>query len=423
MCATKVFTFNSKDELKRSYDKCEPIFLVLLAALESDIKKNITLASIPSYKSRVKDFKSYYRKLLRAKSPSSGNQTIPIITDLLGIRVICPFLEDLSLIEQQLTQHFDIIEIERKGASRTFSEFGYESIHILISIPSALVNDIFTPEEQSVLPEGLLCEIQIRTILQDAWAEVEHELVYKAEFSPFDLPLRRKLSSMNASLNLAEIIFQEIRDYQNKLNAELDQRRFNFYEQADVLSGGKLDADDEISKSSPLYNDIGVVSPYVKGTIDDMILEAIHAHNVGSLDKAIAIYSRILDANPRPNQVVLSIIHKHRGMAYFAKNQYEEAKQDFLASAEHDPKNFRAFYYIGIVCSVLNEEEESLDYFERSLEINSYQPHVHYRKALSLFHLGLFDLSLENLDAASDLGLSNRESERLKQLLLAKLGK
>lgn len=421
MSVAKNFAFNSKNELKNSYDECLPILSVLLSTIKNNIKKTITLTSMPSYKARIKEFKSYYKKTLLGKSTLSGKKSLPLTTDLLGIRIICPFLEDLTLVEQQLIQHFDIIEIERKGVSRDFSQFGYESTHILIKIPPTLINEIFTTEEKDLLPEGLVCEIQIRTILQDAWAEVEHELVYKAEFTPFDLPLRRKLSSMNASLNLAEIIFQEIRDYQNKLNAELDQRRFNFYEQADVLSSGKLDADDEITKSSPLYGDIGIVSPYVKGTIDDMLLEAIHAHNIGNLDKAIAIYSRILDANPRPHQVILSVIHKHRGMAYFAKNHYEEAKQDFLDSAVQDPNSFRALYYVGIVCSVLNNEKESLEYFERSLEINNYQPHVYYRKALSLFHLNLFDLSLENLDVADNLGLDTDESAHLRQLLLAKL--
>lgn len=423
MCATKVFAFNSKDELRHSYNECQPIFSILLSAIERDIKNNISLHSLPSYKVRVKEFQSYYRKLLRVKTPSDAKQKLPVVTDLLGIRIVCPFLEDIVLVEQQLAKHFDILEIERKGASRTFSEFGYESTHILISIPNTLVNEIFTSDEKKILPEDLVCEIQIRTILQDAWAEVEHELVYKTEFSPFDLPFKRKLASMNASLSLVEILFQEIRDYQNRLNNELDQRRFSFYEQTDVLSSGKLNADVEITKTSPLYNDIGAVSPYLKGTIDDMILEAIRAHNMGSLDKAIAIYSRILDASPRPHAIVLSIIHKHRGMAYFSKNQYEDAKQDFFKSAEHDPNNFRAFYYIGIVCSVLNNEEESLDFFERSLEINTYQPHVYYRKALSLFHLSLFDLSLENLDTAFSLGLDNEDSTYLRQLLVAKLKK
>ena len=48
--------------------------------------------------------------------------------------------------------------------------------------------------------------------------------IYKIEFNPFDIPLRRKLASLNAMLSLADITFQEIRDYQNKLQKELEDR-------------------------------------------------------------------------------------------------------------------------------------------------------------------------------------------------------
>lgn len=76
--------------------------------------------------------------------------------------------------------------MERKGSERTFREFGYESVHFLLDIPEEFKVGL-------VLPKNLIFEIQLRTILQDAWAEVEHELVYKSEFSPFDQPLKESL--------------------------------------------------------------------------------------------------------------------------------------------------------------------------------------------------------------------------------------
>ena len=106
----------------------------------------------------------------------------------------------------------------------------------MLDIPEEIKNQVEQEHSGLKVPNSLVCEIQIRTILQDAWAEVEHELVYKSEFSPFDLPLRRKLASTNASLSLADIIFQEIRDYQTKLQREVDERRASFYEQADIIT-------------------------------------------------------------------------------------------------------------------------------------------------------------------------------------------
>ena len=53
--------------------------------------------------------------------------------------------------------------------------------------------------------------------MQDAWAEVEHELVYKSDITLPNQSIRRKLASLNATLTLSDLIFQEIRDYQKEI--------------------------------------------------------------------------------------------------------------------------------------------------------------------------------------------------------------
>lgn len=412
----------NRDELQSAYNKHKPILQSILLCIENKLKLSLKMESVPSYKARVKSFNSFYKKLLRIQPPSLGKQEMPVLTDLIGIRIICPFLEDLTIVEKQLVKLFDIVEIERKGAGRTFSEFGYESIHILLDIPEEIKKQVEQEHSGLKVPNRLVCEIQIRTILQDAWAEVEHELVYKSEFSPFDLPLRRKLASTNASLSLADIIFQEIRDYQNKLNRELDFRRTNFYEQADILSHQKLDDELFVENVTEPEDEKEIINPnmqYVHGTIDDMILEAIHAHNSGELEKAQNIYTQILNANP--NEIVKSVIYKHRGMAYFAQNKYYEALEDFTKSVENDPKNFRSMYYIGIVYSLQDDDEKAVEYFNKSLEINEYQSHVYYRKALSEYHLCNFSSAMEDLKKAMKLGLENDEVQKLYENLSAKI--
>ena len=411
--------FYSKKAVKRSYEACKPCFTRVLDALQHELKKKVLCASVPAFKYRIKGFKSYYKKLLKQQPPEGP--ALPLVTDILGIRIICPFLEDIQIVEKQICDNFQVYEIERKGAGRGFSEFGYESIHILIYIPRDIHNEIIGPDVQHLFEEPLLCEIQIRTILQDAWAEVEHELVYKAEFSPFSDPLKRKLAAVNAMLGLADVVFQEIRDYQSRLNSELDRRREAFYEQADILSASKLDADGQLDTNSLLLKSMGTTSPYEHGTVDDMLLEALHAHNIGDLDKAIRIYTRILQLTDASHPVILSVIYKHRGMAYFAQNEYEKAKNDFLLSVEKDENNYMSLYYVGIIYSVLNDEENALIYFDRSLEKNAYNYHAYYRKALALFRLNRFEDALSNLDTACDLGLKDTEAERLRELLNIKL--
>lgn len=401
--------------LKQTYENYRGEFEEILHKVEKKLHDVINLVSLPTYKSRIKSFNSYYKKVLRQKSQQAETcEGLVTLTDMIGIRVICAFLEDLGAVEKQIVSAFDIIEIERKGAEQSFREFGYESVHILIKIP-----DDCMPENPLLpIPDDMVCEIQVRTILQDAWAEVEHELIYKSEFNPFDKPLRRKLASINASLTLADMVFQEIRDYQNKLQLELGTRRNTFYEKADLITDEELGIDSKTSSTTPsLDNDMSQLN---HASIDDLVLRALHEHNSGNYNFAIEIYSKILTSNPEPNNVVKGVIFKHRGMAYFAQSKYDQALEDFIKSEELDPKGFRNIYYEGIVYSVKNDYRKAIECFNRSLNIDKFQSHVYYRRALAYYELGEFSLAMQDINGAINLGLNDKDAMLLKEKLLKK---
>lgn len=410
----------NKLEIQRLYESYAPVFNEVLANIEAKLKASIKIASIPTFKTRIKSFTSYYKKILRQKPKEAAeSKSLVTLTDMIGIRVICAFLEDLDIVEQQLVTYFNVKEIERKGAQQSFREFGYESVHVLIAIPE----DCKPKKElDPPLPDEVVCEIQIRTILQDAWAEVEHELIYKSEFNPFDKPLRRKLASINASLTLADTIFQEIRDYQNRLQSELGTRRNTFYNKADDFTNKEFGLPQEnrdLKASAAIYspqNDL----PYSKKSIDELVLSALHEHNLANFDKAIEIYTQIINSKPTPPPVVLGVIYKHRGMAYFAQSMYDKALEDFRASVADDPKGFRALYYEGIVCSVQDKNQEAIECFNKSLEIDAFQSHVYYRRALAYFNLGEYKKSLADITSAENLGLNDEEVKALKAKVLKK---
>ena len=411
--------FPQKDRIQQVYDSYRPFLTHIMTKIESSLKNTISLASMPTYKSRIKTFKSYYRKVLRLKTAEAEvSQKLVTLTDMMGIRVICAFLEDLPEVVRQVKEHYAVREVEYKGAEQTFREFGYESIHVLIAIPDGFMEETHHLFPDVEVPENLVCEIQIRTILQDAWAEVEHELIYKTEFTPFDMPLRRKLASMNASLTLADITFQEIRDYQRKLHDETDARRESFYNQVDLATEAYIPE----LQSKKAEKSISRISPYVRGTVDDMLLEAIHAHNNGELDRAVQIYTQILGTDPMPADPVLAVIHKHRGMAYFAKSDYEKALEDFNKSVQFDSKNFRSYYYMGIVYSVKNEHEKALECFNTSVSLNKFQSYAYYRRAISHFKLGQDTDALADISAAEQLGLKDDSMQALKEKLVSKVG-
>ncbi len=408
----------TKAKIQAAYEHYRPYLASVMNNIQRFLQDNIRLSSRPTYKARIKDFDSYYKKILHHKlAETASPEGLVCTSDMIGIRIICTFLEDVPAVRDQIGALFAVREVEVKGAAQSFKEFGYESVHVLAAIPENCLPEQ-TPDAagrvEFTLPDSAVCEIQIRTILQDAWAEVEHELIYKTEFTPFDMPLRRKLASMNASLSLADIIFQEVRDYQKKLQCEMNERRRIFYKKADELTSPEPHA-----APAGTGGHIERVNPYVKGTIDDMLLDAIHAHNAGDIDRAIEIYTRIIEAKPE-SAAAMSVIYKHRGMAYFTRNDYDSALDDFKKSFEFDPSNFRSVYYEGIVHSIRKDFRAAADCFTASLNLNGYQSHAFYRRALAYFELNEYENAMSDVAAAMRLGLNDEACRALHEKLVAK---
>jgi putative GTP pyrophosphokinase len=416
--------FPERNTLRAEYEKLLSRRIMVIRELENRIEQAIApLPSRSRVKGRLKSFDSYFKKYIRLLKEDPSNQ-IPNIADVLGIRVICPFLEDLAAVEELLKEKFKVGEVQRKGGDHTYREFGYESIHLLIEVPEEIT-------EKAEMPGSQTAEIQIRTILQDAWAEVEHEFVYKAEFIPFDNPLKRKLAAINASLSLADIIFQETRSYLRLLGGELDKRRNSFFKKIEEFSDAMLFSEDNpnLETLSPM-EESGEVAKFksesiwapveAPGTvsIDGLLVEALTAHNKNQFPEAIAVYTRILDMEP--DESVGALIYKHRGMAHFASSQYEEAIADFSESLRLEPKSYKSAYYAGIACSVLQRYTQAVDAFNRSLEINPYQPYCLFRRGQAYYHLGDYPQALGDCEAA--LVLESFEAGRkFKELLLNKL--
>jgi putative GTP pyrophosphokinase len=405
-----------KGKMQIKFNEHNETRILVLKELQENLEIILNgMSSHPSIKSRIKDFNSFFKKYVKLLKNGILKDNKPFVADLLGIRVICPFIEDLAYVEETLKKNFEIIEIERKGSDYSFKEFGYESIHIIIKIPLEMLEKYGDCGTDAA-------EIQIRTILQDAWAEVEHELVYKADFNPSDYPLKRKLAAVNASLSLADTIFQEVREYQHNLNGQLDKRRDTFYKKVDDFSDKlifseekSLVKEDKRDSSRNSANDY----PVSGNSIDDMLLNALYAHNKNDFSIAIEIYSRICDLNP--SDKIKAIIYKHRGMAFFAQSKYQEAIDDFSQVLEYDVKAYRAPYYRGIVFSVLQNYAKAIDDFTYSLEINPYQSFCLFRRAQAYFHLNDYPASLSDCENALVLDPNSESIKRFRELIQEKL--
>lgn len=148
---------------------------------------------------RVKGRKSVFGKILR-KSYTSPEQQIE---DIVGVRVICLYRADLEKVDSVIRSLFDVLTHEDKTAAGTDDRFGYMSVHY-----GCTLNKSDSGPRYNRL-RGLKFELQVRTILMDAWANVSHHLAYKGEHS---LPTDKKKSfnALAATLYLADDQFQEL---------------------------------------------------------------------------------------------------------------------------------------------------------------------------------------------------------------------
>ena len=410
-----------QSRLKVEYEKFTKNRNLIIDDLIEQITNILSsIDSAVSVKGRIKSFSSYYSKYLNI---FKTGQILPVITDVMGLRIVCPFIQDIKAIEKLISKNFKVTENEKKGHF-TYNEFGYESTHLLINIPDDLL-------EKYGFPGIKIAEMQIRTILQDAWAEVEHELVYKAEFNPVD-SVKRKLAAVNASLSLADIIFKEIREHQSTYSAQMGTRRKSFYQKVEEATDNLLFKEEAAPFTEmpaqktaailaleqpdiPPLDDLTGVNP----SFDDLLVNALIAHNQNRFTEAINQYTRILELEL--DNVSSSVIFKHRGMANFACSSYDEAKNDFTAALEQDPSSYKAAYYRGIVSSVQKDYSKAIDDYTLSLEIYPVQGFCLFRRAQAYYHIGDFPAALADCENSLSVEPKNEAALKFKELLLEKI--
>ncbi len=130
--------------------------------------------------SRVKTLKSFLKKLERKDWPEYYYPT-EIAYDLIGTRVICWFLDDVYGLLQYIkeSKQFRVKHDSIRDYIKNPKPSGYRSVHLLADVPYDKIKN-----ENGVLDvkdDHMLCEIQIRTKLQDAWGDLTHEFHYKAK--------------------------------------------------------------------------------------------------------------------------------------------------------------------------------------------------------------------------------------------------
>ena len=174
--------------------------------------------------SRIKTLESFKEKIERKGYIDHFDQ----VEDFCGFRIICYYRSDVLNISKLIEENFDILESFNKEDLLKENEFGYRSYHIIAKIPKGrspnLIDDSFC---------NYKFEIQIRTVLMHAWAEIQHKLAYKSE-SQIALSMRKEFAFLSAKLEESDFQFERLKN-------ESERIQYQFREKIDREGIDKID--------------------------------------------------------------------------------------------------------------------------------------------------------------------------------------
>ena len=148
----------------------------LAARVEADLKSGLKEAGVyAEVVGRAKEESNFIRKALKkhAADPVKHADPLTSITDRAGARAVVLHHEGAERSCAFVRGRFQVVEFEDARERLQPNELGYLGLHFLVRI---------RPEHLSSVEldlAGLICEIQIHTKAQSAWASVSHPMLYK----------------------------------------------------------------------------------------------------------------------------------------------------------------------------------------------------------------------------------------------------
>lgn len=253
-------------------------------------ENNIPVHSISS---RVKSEESFRRK---AEKTEGKYMDVEQVTDIAGLRVITYFDDDVDKVAELIQQEFQI-DRENSVDKRLLLDpdrFGYLSLHYVATLSEGRVQFI---EYRRF--EDIKFEIQIRSILQHAWAEIEHDLGYKS-VQAIPTEVRRRFSRLAGLLEIADNEFSQLRnilkEYEHRVSTQvtdfpslvpIDQASIQAYIRSSSLV---IEIDESIASLSgiPLQED-----PSYAGSVA-IRLRYVGLETIDQVDKQLKLHKELI---------------------------------------------------------------------------------------------------------------------------------
>lgn len=241
-----------KEDFRAEFQERRKDFETLRTTVYGLISKAISEANVSAMPiiSRVKCTDSAVAKF------DLKNYTSPFqqMTDILGFRVVLYLEHEIGELEKVLRKYFEIDEQNSidKRKPNDVQTVGYRSLHLICKLG----------KQRQTLPEYIdTCdfsfEIQVRTVLEHAWAEIEHKQKYKSKIAlPTDLQRRLNILSGNLELIDRELsrIVEEVSIYKSKIQHQDRSVKNDFLSVTSLISIARSISESQKEKGIRLKN-------------------------------------------------------------------------------------------------------------------------------------------------------------------------
>ena len=248
------------DLLKKAEASFSSLIQSLLAT-SPELSGATVTSRVKGRKESIKKFSRKYQSKLEKEKKEY--EIRDFITDLIGIRIVCPYEKNIQEIGNILIENMCLIDSTDKSQliEQTENTFGYKGLHL----------DLKLNQTREMMPEysiykDIVFEVQVRTIIQDAWSVLDHKIKYKKSI-PHEL--KRRINGLAALFETADREFYSIQEETEKLERQSNDGDnqhallsvFHFEKIAEEYFPGirfashKIDAlVDEIIKMKPITN-------------------------------------------------------------------------------------------------------------------------------------------------------------------------
>lgn len=267
-----------------AFRQVEPVYRRLAEVLIGILQEATNRLGIHAIvQARAKTMTSFAEKIVRKSYADPLRQ----MTDLCGARIVTHTLNEVAALCRFVEDHFHVYweDSGDKLEGLAATEFGYLSRHYVVSFKPGVFPEGLVPSD-SVGP-NLKAELQVRTILQHAWADVAHELSYKNRFR---LPRRwqREFARLAAVLEEADRDFDFIRtgldEYASSYDAYYTKERLR--EEIDKLA--------IVLEADPTNVDIAMQLAKMAISLEDwdravQVLEPFAEKNMAALSRDLGV--------------------------------------------------------------------------------------------------------------------------------------